>query len=136
MANGRLSRDGEDRNGEVTQLLAATDAVAAVVADVRLPALMTRPVVLLAGRRIDAAIADVILCGERELVTRALRTGRHLTHQQVEMVLRALLDALPPASAPADSVPADDAVQRGLVSPEEIEEVALEGALRKPSTAG
>lgn len=135
VADGLLSCDGEDRSEEITQLLAATDAVAVVVAEVGLPTVMTKPVVLLAGKCVDVSLGDVAVCGEQEFVTRALRAGRHLTQQQVEVVLRALLDGLAPATAPATSPPANDAVQLGLISAEELEAAALEGALQRPIDA-
>lgn len=128
---GALSCDGEDRTEEVRQLLAATDAVAAVVAEAGLPALMSHPVILFAGKTLDAAVGGVTVCGERELVTRVLRAGQLLTDEQVEAVWRAVRDGLRPAAAPAPA-PAGDAVQLGLITGEELTLAAVEGALQKP----
>jgi hypothetical protein len=131
VAGGCLTCDGEDRTEEAAQVLAATAAVAAVAAEAGLPAVMANPVILLAGRALDTTVGEVMVCGEQELVLKALRAGRHLTQHDVDAVLRALLAGLPPASAPPPAPP-EDAVQLGFMSAADLDGAALDGALRRP----
>src|SRR3712207_8880880 len=42
-------------------------------------------------RSLDTTVGEVMVCGEQELVLKALRAGKHLTQHDVEAVLSALL---------------------------------------------
>ncbi len=128
---------------ELDKVRRMADAVLEELADEGLAAAQVRPVLAFHSQTIGPHIVNgVHVVGAEQLPLFILRQGKFLTKMQVDQLLARLMTACPPATTdedtsqvvpPRQSVPAEQAaVQTALLSPADLEDAALEAALKTP----
>ena len=141
--SGRIYRGDADVTEELLGLADLADVTQADLAETGLAPGEVRPIVALAGRSgIDATVNGVRVVGERDLLRCIASHGNRLTPAQVDIVLARALALFPQASAPAPVVasvpepviprPTGEVEQDALLSPEEVNDALLQGALAQP----
>ncbi|MFI0895007.1 UvrD-helicase domain-containing protein [Streptomyces sp. NPDC020983] len=141
VVDGKLSAAGESRDDHVQRLLQMTRTVEGASAELGMTPVAVQPLVVFAGRRLDAApLGRVHLLGEREvgpwLVSRSVRLrpalvrvlAAHLeeTLQEYESASVDEVPALPSTAVGADAEPP------GLFDVDAMREAALDEAMRAP----
>jgi AAA domain/UvrD-like helicase C-terminal domain/Nuclease-related domain len=144
--NGILYRGDEDASDEVDTLLRITGLVEDALAPLALAPVQVEPVLVLAGRRLDATrIGRPVVLGEMDVVNWANRRGRRLTVDEVTTVVATLEDAFPPyevTSEPPAAVvvpepvlprqPTREDEQLELLHVADLEDSLIEFELAKP----
>lgn len=141
VVDGRLHAAGESRDGDVQRLLQMTRAVEDASAELGMSPVAVQPLVVFAGRQLDAApLGRVHLLGEREvgpwLISRSVRVrpalvrllAGHLEEALPEYENVSVDQAPPPASTPA----ASEAEPLGLFDVDAMRDAALDEAMRAP----
>ncbi len=139
----RIFRGDADVTDDLLGLAGLADVTQADLAEVGLAPGEVRPIIALAGRSgIDAAVNGVRVVGERDLLRSIAGHGNRLTPTQVDIVLARALALFPQLGAPAPIVaavpepvmplPTREVQQDALLSPEEVNDALLQGALAQP----
>ncbi|GAA2241107.1 hypothetical protein GCM10010401_12290 [Rarobacter faecitabidus] len=142
-AGDRIYRGQADVTDDVMKLADLANDVEGALAEVGLAPGEVHATIALAGRSgISARVRPVEVVGDGDILRHIASCGQRLTDLQVNTVLAAALDFLPPVGAPApvnaalpepviEAPPA--AIEQGeLVSEEEIEAALLEGLMAAP----
>ncbi|WP_406863664.1 UvrD-helicase domain-containing protein [Streptomyces sp. HUAS MG47] len=138
-SGGRLAAGGEDRDEQVHKLLAMSRAVEGAVTSLGLSPVAVQPLMVFAGRRVNATLGQARLLGEHELGPMLTREPRRLTREGVRAIAELLGRSFPEyepaavtmteeAAPPAASGDGDD----GLFDLAGLRDAALEEALRAP----
>jgi superfamily I DNA/RNA helicase len=129
----------EPRSDVLEALQQQADVARGLLADLGLPPVGIRPVLVLAGRNLPLTALDgVWVVGSKCLNASLLREGKHLTVRQVEDISRRLMVLFPPRQDPPIELLAEggEQVPEGLVdalfTAEDLEQAALEAAMRAP----
>ncbi|WP_432546132.1 nuclease-related domain-containing DEAD/DEAH box helicase [Kineococcus sp. SYSU DK004] len=122
VVDGRLQRGQEDAQDDVDKLLRIADLVEESTADIGLAPSQVVPVLVFAGRSLQARIGRVVLLGEQDVVPWVNRLGGALTAEQV----REVADVLDRDFAPYEDPGAvEDPPQLPVVVP--LPETAAQG---------
>jgi hypothetical protein len=109
------------------------DVARTCLAEVGLPPVQVRPVLALAGRDLaPQVVAGVTVVGGAGLSTTLLREGKHLTVREIEELSRKIMILFPPQQHPEPSPPQGSPEQVPLFDQDELEQAALEAAMRAP----
>lgn len=138
IVDGRLRAQSEDRTPHVHKLLTMTRTAEGAVASLGLSPVAVRPLMVFAGRQVDATLGRVHLLGEREVGPMLLNEPRRLRPEGVRAIGDLLERAFPgyegwsvpkPHPTPAaPEVPGDD----GLFNLEGLRDAALDEAMKAP----
>ncbi|MBF6049909.1 AAA family ATPase [Streptomyces sp. NRRL B-1677] len=150
-AGGHLTAGGRSCDGEIGKLLRMTRTAENAVSGMNLSPVAVQPLMVFAGRSVNAALGTVRLLGEREVTPALVAERTRLRPADVRAVADHLERAFPayestavsprpkpapaaaPASAPAAALaPAPDAADDALFDAEEIRNAALEAARSAP----
>ncbi|MEU8550057.1 UvrD-helicase domain-containing protein [Streptomyces roseoverticillatus] len=138
-AGGHLTAGGRTHDGEIGKLLRMTRTAENAVTGLNLSPVAVQPLMVFAGRSVNAALGTVRLLGEREVTPALVAERTRLRPADVRAVADHLERAFPayestavpsrPAPAPA---PAPDAPDDALFDAEGIRNAALEAARSAP----
>lgn len=138
-SGGRLSAGGEDREEHVRKLLAMSRTAEGAVASLGLSPVAVQPMMVFAGRLVDATLGLVRLLGEHEVGPVLIKEPRRLRPEAVRVIADLLERAFPEYEAstvakpeeprpPAKPTGGDD----GLFDVDGLRDAALEEAMRAP----
>ncbi|MFK4071562.1 UvrD-helicase domain-containing protein [Streptomyces sp. NPDC029674] len=138
-ADGRLRAGGEPRDEHAARLLAVTKAAEGAVASLGMSPVAVQPLMVFAGRRLDAELGRIRLLGEHEVGPALLAERHRLRTESVRAIADHLERVFPhyegstvgrsPSTTPA---PPRQAEPDGLFDLEGLRDAALEGALHAP----
>ncbi|MEU0948846.1 UvrD-helicase domain-containing protein [Streptomyces canus] len=138
-SGGRLSAGGEDREEHARKVLAMSRTVEGAVASLGLSPVAVQPLMVFAGRRVDATLGLVRLLGEHEVGPVLMKEPRRLRPEAVRAIADLLERAFPEYEAstvakpekprPPEALPSGD---DGLFDVEGLRDAALEEAMRAP----
>ncbi|WNF27086.1 UvrD-helicase domain-containing protein [Streptomyces sp. C11-1] len=144
--DGKLLAGGEPRDEHATRLLAVTKAAEGAVASLGLSPVAVQPLMVFAGRRVDAELGRIRLLGEHEVGPALLSERSRLRKESV----RAIADHLervfpdyegsevaqtappPPAGLPRQADARQQSEPEGLFDLSGLRDAALEEAMRAP----
>ncbi|MFD9871699.1 UvrD-helicase domain-containing protein [Streptomyces niveus] len=136
---GSLWANGELRDSHVQKLTAVTRTAEAAVASLGLSPVAVRPLMVFAGKHVDATLGRVRLLGEREVGPFLLAERQRLPSASVRAIADHLERRFPEyevssvAKATGEAQPGQqEAEQSGLFDLDGMREAALEAALRAP----
>ncbi|MFD5556200.1 UvrD-helicase domain-containing protein [Streptomyces sp. NPDC127068] len=142
---GRLSVDGEPRDEHATKLLAVTKVAESAVASLGMSPVAVQPLMVFAGRRVDAELGRIRLLGEREVGPALLSEPRRLRAESVRAIADHLERVFPkyegsslpqmtpsPSPSPIPWRPPDQEPSDGLIDLAALRDAAIEEALRAP----
>ncbi|GHC56290.1 nuclease-related domain-containing protein [Streptomyces flavofungini] len=85
-SGGKLLAGGEPRDTHAAKLLAVTKAAEGAVASLGLPPVAVQPLMVFAGRRVDAGLGRIWLLGEHEVGPALLAERRRLRTESVRAI--------------------------------------------------
>ncbi|SOD63650.1 UvrD-like helicase C-terminal domain-containing protein [Streptomyces zhaozhouensis] len=138
VAQGTLRAGGHNRDEHVAKLLAVTRSAEAAVASLGMSPVAVRPLMVFAGRGLDAELGRVRLLGEREVGPALLSERLRLPADSVRAIADHLERAFPEYEVSGVAPPASE---RRMFAPEPADglfdirgltEAAMEEALRAP----
>lgn len=142
IGNGRIFRGQEDVTDDLMNLADLGYTLEGELAETGLAPGEVHVVVVLAGRAsVNEMVGPVRIIGEKDVLRHIASYGHRLTSSQVDVVLRAALDALPEINAPAPvsvTVPPpalprrEEPIQDALLTDSEVQAALLEGMLASP----
>ncbi|MGW6529274.1 UvrD-helicase domain-containing protein [Streptomyces venezuelae] len=138
--DGALRAGGEPRDEHAAKLLAVTKTAESAVASLGMSPVAVQPLMVFAGRRVDARLGRIRLLGEHEVGRALLAEPRRLGAESVRAMADHLERAFPEHEGSAverqrtTQVPAPrrPAEPDGLFDLEGLRDAALEDALRAP----
>ncbi|MEU5687623.1 NERD nuclease [Streptomyces venezuelae] len=138
--DGALRAGGEPRDEHAAKLLAVTKTAESAVASLGMSPVAVQPLMVFAGRRVDARLGRIRLLGEHEVGPALLAEPRRLGAESVRAMADHLERAFPEHEGSAverqrtTQVPAPrrPAEPDGLFDLEGLRDAALEDALRAP----
>lgn len=139
VSDGKLWAGGELRDEHARKLMAVTKATEGAVGSLGLSPVAVRPLMVFAGRRIDAELGRIRLLGEREVGPALLSERRRLQPAQVRAISDHLERVFPEYEGSAVAEPArrdgpqaQETTPDGLFDLDGLREAALEEARRAP----
>jgi hypothetical protein len=140
ISEGRLRAGGKPRDEHAVKLLAVTKAAESAVASLGLSPVAVQPLMVFAGRRLDAELGRIRLLGEHEVGPALLSERRRLRAESVRAIADHLERVFPEyeGSTVTRAIPVPVVAQPrqesadGLFDVEGLREAALQEALRAP----
>ncbi|MFD8934656.1 UvrD-helicase domain-containing protein [Streptomyces sp. NPDC059578] len=142
---GRLSVDGEPRDEHATKLLVVTKVAESAVASLGMSPVAVQPLMVFAGRRVNAELGRIRLLGEREVGPALLSEPRRLRAESVRAIADHLERVFPkyegssvpqvtpsPSPSPIPWRPPAQESSDGLIDLVALRDAAIEEALRAP----
>lgn len=137
-SGGKLSAGGRPCDEHAAKLLAVTKAAEGAVASLGMSPVAVQPLMVFAGRRLDAGLGRIRLLGEHEVGPALLAERHRLRAESVRAVADHLERVFPDYEGsavgrpPAATPPPQQAEPDGLFDLEGLRDAALEEALRAP----